>query len=142
MTRGVAAVLAAVLVLDLSLPAARALAQAAAPFPEVPLPKPAVRPHSWAYASMLAGAGLIGTSFAFEHAADRTYDRYLASTDPGEITRLYDRTRRDDDLSTVTLMSGEALVAFGLYLRFLRRSAAERLALEWRPDRCAVSLHF
>ena len=91
---------------------------------------------------MLAGAGLIGTSFALERVADRTYDRYLASTDPGEIARLYDRTRRDDDLSTLTLMSGEALVAFGLYLRFLRRSAAERLALEWRPDRCAVSLHF
>ena len=142
MTRGVAAMLAAVLTLNAMLPAARALAQAAGPFPEVPLPKPSSRPHRWAYASMLAGAGLIGGSFAFERAADRNYNRYLAATEPEEITRLYNRTRRDDDLSTATLLSGEALVGFGLYLRFLRRSRADRVGFEWRPDRCAVSLQF
>jgi hypothetical protein len=122
--------------------AACALARAAEPFPEVELPRPAAHSHRWAYASMLAGAGLIGASFAWEQRADDNYRRYLASTDPGEIGALYARTRRDDNLSTASLVSGEALVAAGLYLRFLRRSATERVALDWRPDRCAVSLRF
>ena len=66
MTRGLAAMLAAVILLNASLPAARAQAQAAGPFPEVPLPKPVVRPHRWAYASIVAGLGLAGASFALE----------------------------------------------------------------------------
>jgi len=141
-TRGLAAMLAAAILLNASLPAARAQAQAAGPFPEVPLPKPVVRPHRWAYASIVAGLGLAGASFALERSGDRTYDRYLTSTDPGEITRLYDRARLEDNLSTASLLGGEALVTFGLYLRFLRRPAGERVGLEWRPDRCAVALRF
>src|SRR5439155_15939813 len=116
--------------------------QAAEAFPEVPLPKPPPHPKRWPDVSILAGAGLIGVSFALERRADRAYDRYLEATDPSAITRLYDRARSDDNLSTLSLLGGEALVAFGVYLKFLRRAPGDRLALQCHADRCAVCLRF
>src|SRR5438552_2410203 len=80
--------------------------------------------HAWAYGAMLGGAVLVGSSFAFAHRADDAYDRYLLSTDPGAIDRLYDRAVRNDHLSQAALLGGEALIATGLYLRFIRRPAA------------------
>src|SRR5262249_35559767 len=100
------------------------------------------RPHHWAYASMVAGAALVGGSFSLQHRADRDYARYLAATEPGAIDRLYRRSRLEDNLSTTALLGGEALIGVGLYVRFLRHSAADRLAVEWRPGACAVSLRF
>ncbi len=142
MKRGTAAGFAAVLTCSTLLTAACACAQAAEPFPEVPLPPPAVRPHRWAYASMVAGAGLVAGSFAFERRADEAYARYLASTDPARIEDEFRRARHNDQLSSAALFGGEALVAFGLYLRFLRHPASDRLSLEWRGDRCALSLRY
>ena len=47
------------------LTAARAHAQAAEPFPVVPLEPPASRRHTWAYVTLAGGATFVGLSFAF-----------------------------------------------------------------------------
>ena len=44
--------------------------------------------------------------------------------------------------SSASLVSGELLLAAGLYLRFLRRPVTEHLELSLLPDRCIVSLRF
>ncbi|TMQ70609.1 MAG: hypothetical protein E6K81_12190 [Candidatus Eisenbacteria bacterium] len=142
MPRITAAGLAACLIFEWVCPAARAHAQAAEPFQVVPVDAPAPHRHAWAYAGMLGGAALVGSSFFFAHRADEAYDRYLVSTDPSAIDRLYDRAVHNDHLSQVSLLGGEALIATGLYLRFIRRPAAARLSLAVQPSRCAVSLRF
>ena len=120
--------------------AARAHAQAAAPFPEVPMVEPARETHVLAYLSMVAGVGLVAGSFAVADHANRTYADYLASTDPDQIESLYDRTARLDRLASVTLLGGEALMATGLYLRFLRRPPPARLRVALLPGRCALAI--
>ena len=140
--RGIAAMIVALLIAQIVIPAASALAQAAEPFPEVTLPHPSARSHRWAYVTMLAGAGLGAASFVFEDHADDAYNSYLASTDPEEIVGLYDRAHHYDQLSTAALVGGELLFATGLWMRFLRRGTSDRLAMEWRPNRCALSLRF
>lgn len=142
MPRITAAGLAACLILECLCPAARAHAQAAEPFQVVPLAAPPRQSHVWAYAAMLGGAALVGSSFAFAHRADDAYDRYLLSTDPAAIDRLYDRAVHDDHLSQASLLGGEALIATGLYLRFIRRPATARLSLAVLSSRCAVSWRF
>jgi len=142
MTRGIAAMIAVLLIAHVLTPAACALAQAAEPFPEVSQPHSSEHGHRWANLTMLAGVGLAGASFVFENHADATYDRYLTATDPAEITDLYDRTHRDDQLSTAALVGGEVLFAAGLWMRFLRRGTSARLAMNVRPTRCALSLRF
>src|SRR5437016_11141076 len=99
MKYGVAAWAAAVVLGTGTLVAAGALAQAAQPFPEVPIPHVATHPHHWAYLTMATGAGLVATSFAFEARANHDYDRYLAATEPDQIIRLYRHTRFEDNLS-------------------------------------------
>ena len=138
----VAASLAASLLLELPLPAACAARQAAGPFESVPLEAPVRVPHHLAYGSLLAGAGLAGLSFALTDRANRSYDRYLTATAPDEIGRLYDETVRLDRLSAAALLTGEALIATGVWLRFLRRAAPRRIALAVDASRCAVSLRF
>ena len=137
-----AAMLAAIVVVQLAGAAARAIAQAAAPFPEIPLESRAHGSHLWAYTSLVGGVGMIGLSFAFSRQADRTYDDYLAATDPDQISELYDRTVRYDRLSSATLIGGEILVATGLYLRFLRRPTPSHVGLSVAPERCAVTWRF
>ena len=136
-----AAALAALMALE-NLPAARAHAQAAAPFPVVPLEAPAPRRHTWAYATIVGGVGLIGLSFSFSGRADDAYAAYLVSTDPAEIQALYNRSVHNDHLAQASLLTGEALVAAGLYLRFIRRPAAGRVSVSLLPSRCAVSCRF
>jgi hypothetical protein len=92
-----------------SIPAAGARAQAAGAFPVIPLPAPVHVSHTWAYASLAAGAGLVGASFALAGRADDTY---------------------------------EALLATGIYLRFLRVPNAARARLALGPRSCGVSLRF
>ena len=142
MIRVTAACLAACLLLESLVPAAPAHAQAAAPFPVVPIEAPARRSHTWAYVTMAGGAGLIGMSFAFARRADEAYDAYLVSTDALVIDRLYDRAVRDDHLSQASVLCGEALLAVGLYVRFIRRPAGPRLSLALEPSRCALSFRF
>ena len=98
------------------------------------------RSHTWAYVTLAGGAGLIGVSFAFERRADRAYDAYLTNTDPREIDKLYDRTVLNDRLSQASVLSGEALIAAGIYMRFIRHPTGSPLSFELRPSRCAVSL--
>ena len=138
----VAASLAASLLFELSLPAACAARQAVGPFEPVPLEPPVRAPHHLAYGSLLAGAGLVGLSFALTDRANHTYDSYLSATTPAEIGHLYDETVRLDRLSAATLLTGEALIAAGIWLRFLHRAAPQRVALSVDARRCAVSLRF
>ncbi len=142
MIRPIAAALAATLALQIVLPAAGARAQAAEPFPVVPVETPARRSHTWAYLTLLGGAGLVALSFAFSRDADRAYAAYLESTDPVEIERLYDRAVRDDHRAQASLLGGEAMLAAGLYLRFIRRPAPKRVSLSLAPSRCALSYRF
>ncbi len=125
-----------------SIPAVRADARAAAAFERIALPEPSRQRHGLAYAALAAGVISVGASFAFAGEADRTFDHYEAESDPAEIARLYDRTRLFDRLSSSTLIGGEALIATGLYLRFLRRPPSARLSLEVAPSRCALAVRF
>jgi hypothetical protein len=100
------------------------------------------RSHLVANLTLLAGAGLIAASFPFRDQANRHYNDYLIETDPTKIQDLYDRTVRADRLSSASLVSGELMMAAGLYLRFLRRPASEHLELSVLPDRCTVSFRF
>jgi hypothetical protein len=140
--RIVAAFLAAMIVLTGVDPAVSRGARAEGPFPIVPLSGPERQPHAGAYASLLVGAGLVGGSFAISRRADDVYRDYLAATEPARITRLYDEAVRDDRLASAALLTGEALIAFGVYLRFIHRSGPRTLGLTAAADRCAVSLSF
>src|SRR5262245_35458580 len=143
MKRFAAVLLAACLMFELSVTAARAEPpQAVEPFPTVPLEIPEKHSHWVAYVAMLSGAGLVGASFAFTHKADQSYGDYLVSTDPDQIEVLYDRAAHYDHLSQASLLTGEALIATGLYLRFIRRPPSKKVAFSIEPTRCAVSFRF
>jgi hypothetical protein len=123
-------------------PAARANAWAAEPFESVVLPSRKPESHRLAYGAMVSGAGLVAASFLWRDRANARYERYLDATDPGEISRLFDETTRLDRLSSGALIAGEVLVAAGLYLRFVRHPATDRVSLVTSPTRCALSLRF
>lgn len=142
MKRWMAVLFAASMIAEMFLPAARAHAQAAAPFPEVPLPAPVRRPHAWSYVVLGAGAGLIAASFTLGDRANRAYREYQTATEPDRIELLYDRATRDDRWSSAALLGGEVLIASGLYLRFLRHPQDHSLTLSLHPRRCAVALRF
>ena len=142
MLRRTAATLAALLVVQLSLPAACASAQAVAPFQGVPIEPPARHNHTWSYVTLAGGAALVGLSFSLNHRGDESYAAYLASSNPDEIDRLYNRAVYYDHLSQASLLSGEVLIAAGLYWRFIRRPAARRLDVSLLPSRCVVSFRF
>ena len=117
-------------------------AQAVAAFPEVRL-QPETNPsHTFAYATLLAGAALIGVSYEFERRADREYERYRTETDVARIGTLYDRTINLDRWSNASLLGGEALLAAGVYLRFLRRPAPSHVVLTAGITRCSVTWRF
>jgi hypothetical protein len=125
-----------------ALPAASAHAQAAAPFPVVDTAPPPARSHALSNSAIAVGVCLIGSSFLFEHQADQAYDAYLVATEPDQITTLYDRTILYDRLSGAALIGGNVLVATGLYLRFVHRSAPQRVRFALSPNRCAVTCVF
>ncbi len=124
-------------------PAAAAAAPraAGAPFETVVVPPERPRHALVAYTLMGAGLGAIAASFPIAHAADREYTRYLAASDPGEIDRRFDRTRRLDRWSSGALIGGEVLLAAGVYLRFLRHPSPHA-ALVVGPSQCVVSYRF
>jgi hypothetical protein len=84
--------------------------------PEPPKPPPLVRRRWFQIALIGVGAALTGTSAILRHEGDRWYDRYLESSDPEEIPRLYDRTAHYDRLAGATLGSGQALLTAGIFL--------------------------
>ena len=110
-------------------------------FQEIPLPPPPHASHLWAYAALAGGAALVGTSFALSNRANTTYDEYLAATDPAAIEHLYERTTTYDHYASATLLTGEGLIAAGLYLRFLRGPHG-RAHLVVGAHACALSLRY
>ena len=91
---------------------------------------------------MLGGVALIAASFVLERRADRTYDDYFAAIDPAEISHLYERTVRYDHQSSAALICGNALMATGLYLRFVRHPHRSRLSFAVDTRQCAVNCSF
>jgi len=142
MRRVTAAALAASIALQLLGPAARAHAQAAGSFRPVAMAAPPRRSHAWAYLTLAGGTGLVGLSFMFSRRADDAYADYLTSTDPKVIESFYDRAVRNDHLSQASLLTGEAMVAAGLYLRFIRRPGPSRVSVSVAPTRWAASYRF
>jgi len=134
--------MAATIVLGVVEPAVCARARAAESFPEVTFESPRSGRHLAAYASLIAGAGLIVGSFSFHDRANDAYDEYLVASDGAEIQRLFDRAERFDRLSTGSLLAGEALFATGLYLRFLRRPSPSRFSISAGVDHCRVAYRF
>ena len=142
MIRNLAAMLAAIFILGAGDPAVSCRLWAAERVSSNPFESPSSRRHTWAYASLIAGGGLIAGSFAFSDRANQAYDDYLEATDPETIERLFDRSERYDRLSSGSLLAGELLVAAGLYLRFLRRQPSSRLSFSVEPERCRVAWRF
>jgi hypothetical protein len=142
MMRIVAAFLAASLAAQIFLPAVCASAQAAEPFEIVPQETRPNGTHRLAWASFLTGAGLVGLSFALTDQANSAYDDYLVATDPARAEHFYDRTTHYDRLSAASLLTGEALIATAVWLRFIHPRPDSRLTLVAGPDRCAVALRF
>jgi hypothetical protein len=115
------------------------------PFPRIDIQAEPPRSHGWAYAALAGGAVLVGGSFLVAQRADQTYDDYLSETEPHRIEELYDRTVVYDNVARAALLTGEALLATGIYLRFIRRprgATTSRASLVVEPTRCAVSFHF
>ena len=63
------------------------------------------------YASPLLACGLAVGATAAEHAADRSYERYLSTADPSRITKYYGEARSRDELSTALWVSAEVSLA-------------------------------
>ncbi|HET7226993.1 MAG TPA: hypothetical protein VFK69_14900 [Candidatus Eisenbacteria bacterium] len=98
--------------------------------------------HRLAYVAIVTGAALVGASFAITHHADQIYDHYLTVTTPEQAQQLYDSTRRWDQLSTATLLTGEGLLLAGLWFRFLGHDAMHPMSVGLSPAGCALSLSF
>ena len=92
--------------------------------------------------SLASGATLIAASFGLADTGDRRYADYLLATDPGRIEDLYNEAVLYDRVSSASILTGEVLIATGLYLAFLRHSGPSRLVLALEPSRCGVSLRF
>lgn len=141
MTRPAALCAAALLTIS-TFTAARGDARAAGPFPEVPLGRESRASTAWAWGCMGSGLALIGASTVLARRANDRYAAYEGATEPARVEELYDETVALDRWSTGTLLTGEALIATGLYLRFLRRPPPARMALDVGPARCALVLRF
>ena len=142
MKHTVAALIAAIVVLHPCGPFGRASAQTGTSFPEAPMPAEERRSYALAYLSLTAGVGLIASSFVFQKKANSAYEEYLMASDPPLIEQLYDETVHYDRLSSGALLTGEVMLALGIYLRFLRPAPENRLSLDIGPRRCAVALRF
>ncbi len=161
-----AAVLLAALASGTPILAARAHAQAASAFPLTVLyqasagvvadsasrpapafevvPRASAGKHSnkWTWISALTGAALVGVSFPLADEADRRYDTYLSETDVARIDERFRATQRMDRLASGSLLTGEALLATAVWLRFVRGDHHERVSLDFQPSRCALALRF
>ena len=138
-----AALLLAVMVAGAPMSAVCAHAQAASPFEVIPVEPRPQRSYRAAWITAAAGAGLVALSFPLAHEADRRYELYLGETDVSAIDARFDATTRMDRLASAALLTGEALLATAVWLRFVHRpSASNPVTFEVEPSRCAVSLRF
>ena len=141
MKRRSAAAFAVLLIIVVFHSAVCATARAAEPFPVIPLPEKDTSSHVLAYVTLGVGAALVGGSFALAARAEDRYADYLGATSPETIARLYDETRRYDRLASASILTGEALLALGIHLRFLRLPVGD-VRFACGPNRCDVSLRF
>ena len=84
-----------------------------------PTSEPPPVSYKRAYIAFGVGGALTLTSFVLEHSADRAYERYLAGTDPAQITQDFDEAERLDKWSAATLLAGTGALALGVYWRFI-----------------------
>jgi hypothetical protein len=91
---------------------------------------------------MATGFGLVIAAFPLRNHADAAYAEYLTATEPDEIESLYEEARRYDNISTASMLTGEALLVLGVYLRWVRAPQPGRVGFQCRPDRVAFSLRF
>jgi len=139
----IAACLLAALVVGVAPRAVRASEPPAAPFEIVPRRLPGRRAHRLATVTAAVGIGLVAASFPLSAEANRRYDRYLHETDIASIDERFDATQRMDRLASGALLTGEALLATAVWLRFVHRAGREsRVSLMLSPARCAASLRF
>lgn len=132
------AAIASLLILE----AASAHAPAAFAFEVVPRMQAVHRSHRVAWACALTGAGLVGASFPLAASANNRYRAYLSETSPDAIPGRWGASVRADHLASGSLLAGEALLAAGIWLRFIHRSGEPRVALDLGPARCALSCRF
>lgn len=125
-------------------PPEAAAAPAPGPTPFELVPRRVQGPGSQRLAiyTALAGAVLVAASFPLSDEADRRYERYLAEVDLSRLDERFRAAERMDLYSATALIAGEALLATAVWLRFVHEPGRGRLALEVRPERCAVALRF
>ncbi len=117
-------------------------ARTASAFETIPRLAPPHRPHRAAYACLVGGVGLMAASFPLANAADRRYAEYLNESDPRRIESRWNRSVMADRVASGALLSGEALLAMGVYLRFVRPAHDSRVAFVATPGRCFVACSF
>ena len=105
------------------------------------------RPHErrsqrLALYTALAGVALVAASFPLSDEADRRYERYLTEVDVSRMDEHFRGAERMDRYSAAALLSGEALLATAVWLRFVREPHRQRVALDLGPDRCGLALRF
>jgi hypothetical protein len=114
----------------------------ATPFERVVRP-PDERPSQrLALYAALAGAAFVGASFPLSAEADRRYERYLAEVDVARMDEHFRGAERMDHYSAAALLTGEALLATAVWLRFVREPQRRGVAVEIRPDRCGLALRY
>ena len=124
--------------------AVRACAQTDTPFEVVPRHAVGQPSHGAAYLTALAGVGLVIASFPLSHAADQRYAEYLNEIDVTKLDERFKATERMDRIASGSLLVGEALIATGVWLRFVHhpRAQGSKVTLALAADRCALSLRF
>ena len=146
MKRFMAALLAAMIVSGTGVAWAEGVAAAlptaaSNPFERVPLPHAPPRSRLGSTVCLLAGVGLIAGSLELARHADRAYDHYLFATSPASIEQSFDDAVHYDRWSSAALLTGEALIATGIYLRFLHRPS-NPVSINLASRSCALSLRF
>jgi hypothetical protein len=82
--------------------------------------------YTRAYVALGVGGALTLGSFVIQREADKAYDRYLAGTDPAQITKDYDEAERLDKWSAATLLAGTGALALGVYWRFIKHPESSK----------------
>ena len=87
------------------------------PMPEPNKGRRSIFRRKWFQLAMMgAGVALTATSATYRHTADTWYDRYLKSSDPEQIPKLYDQTKHYDQLASESLLAGQFLLTAGVFL--------------------------